>query len=146
MASRKIKLVSLKDSHVVEFTDGGLVKGEPSSGRWALLRVLDKRVEVDGKRLPLCLLAEVPSLVDPDFDERNFQDKGGEWILAHKQEAWAKVRSSFISEAKRKADEASDIAAQRIGGTIAGNMVDLVKGLSQPAVRPAASKSKGVDA
>lgn len=143
MAIRKIKLLSIKDSHVVDFTDGGIVKGEPSAGREALLRVLAKRVEVDGKRMPLFLLAEVPTIVDSLFDENVFQDKVGDWVLAHKQDAWMKVRASFVGESQRKADAASDMAAQRIGGQIAGSLVDMVK--NQMGGAPAPRRSK-VDA
>jgi len=140
---RTIKLKSIKDSHSVEFVDGGVTKeGEATSQRQALDRVLRKRVDVvvDGKtvKLPIFLIESVgawsmrPGEVPPASDEALAfeQDVIQREHPEHLLTTWNKARDQFLAksiEARRQAEVQME---QQLGGDVAKGIQSMVKALA----------------
>ena len=137
---RTIRLKSIKDSHTVDFVDGGVTKeGEPTSQRQALDRVLRKRVTVDGSPLPIFLVEHVgpwrlaSNESEPASDEALAfeQDVIRREHPEHMMAKWQKARDGFLAksvEAKRQAE--AQMEAQ-MGGEVAKGIQSMVKALSQ---------------
>ena len=141
---RTIKLKSIKDSHTVEFTDGGVTKeGEPTSQRQALDRVRRKRVDVvvDGKpyKLPVFLIESVGQwrLADkervPDSDDAlAFEaDVINREHPEHMLATWHKAREQFLAksiEARRQAEAQME---QQLGGDVAKGIKSMVEALAK---------------
>jgi hypothetical protein len=140
---RTIRLKSIKDSHTVDFADGGITKdGEPTSQRQALARVMSKRVPVvvDGKetQLPVFLIEHVGEWrfafgeVAPASDEALafeadvIQREHPEHLLAR----WHKARDGFLAksiEARRQAEAQME---QQMGGEVAKSIQAMVKSVA----------------
>ena len=136
---RIIKMKCIKDSHIVEFVDGGVTKeGDPTSQRQALTRYLQKRIAVDGKQMPVFLVEHVgewrlaPGEVLPtgdefsSYDEDTIRREHPEHMLA----GWAKARDAFISksiEARRQAEVQME---QQMGGEVAKSIQAMVKSVA----------------
>ena len=136
---RIIKMKCIKDSHIVEFVDGGVTKeGDPTSQRQALTRYLQKRIAVDGKQMPVFLVEHVgewrlaPGEVLPtgdeftSYDEDTIRREHPEHMLA----GWAKTRDGFIAksiEARRQAEVQME---QQMGGEVAKSIQAMVKSVA----------------
>lgn len=126
---RTIKLRCIKDPHIVEFPDGGVTReGEATSQRQALSRVLSKRIDVDGKQMPVFLIEHVgdwkfaPGEVMPSGDEfASFEeDVIKREHPEHMIKKWNEARANFIGksiESRRQAEaqmektQSADVAA-----------------------------------
>lgn len=137
---RTIKLKSIKDSHTVDFTDGGVTKeGEATSQRQALDRVLRKRVAVDGAQLPVFLVESVgpwrlaAGEVEPASDEALAfeQDVIRREHPEHLLTKWAKARDGFIAKSVEARRQAEAQMEQQMGGEVAKGIQSMVKALSQ---------------
>lgn len=144
--ARIIKLVCVNDVHVREFPDTGNDRnGDPTSNRQALMRVLDKRVEVDGRSVKAFLLAEMPSVRfsgDEDFDQRVLMDGRGDWLIP--DEAWLKVRAARCEARALRASGHEQQAQAAQAQQVTGAMVDLARSLTAQPARsmPASAKPK----
>lgn len=150
---RTIRLKSIKDTHLVDFVDGGIDReGEPTSQRQALTRVLGKRVTttVDGKEhiLPVFLVVEV-----------------GEWRLAHNERlpmgdefiaydqdvvrrehperllsVWEKARAQFLATSSERRRYAEQQAEQAQSADVAKVISQMVRTISTQTATPAVRK------
>jgi hypothetical protein len=147
---RKIRLRSIKDPHTVDFTDGGLTKeGEPTSQRQALARVLAKRVDVDGKPLPVFLVEHVgewkmsPGEVMPTGDEFvAFEDD----VVRrehppHLLEKWEAARAKFIGSSVERRRQAEAQMEQQMGGEVAKGIKSMVEALAKQTSTATTSKA-----
>lgn len=146
---RTIKLRCIKDPHLVDFIDSGITRdGEPTSQRQALARVLGKRVEVDGKMLPIFLVAEVgawemrPGERMPEGDEwqRFEEDTIRREHPEHLIKRWEAAREKFIGASIERRRQAEAQLEQQTGGEVAKGIQAMVKALAQQA---SSSPSKG---
>lgn len=100
---RKINLVSVVDGNVYTFADDGTSKaGDPSASRQVLMQALGKSREVSGKQLKLYKLAEIPKIVDLEFD-RAYLQHDGEWMLP--TPAWLEAQAKNVAERNGKLAE-----------------------------------------
>lgn len=154
---RTIKLRSIKDPHVVEFTDGGVDReGEPTGQRQALSRVLQKRVAavVDGKehQLPIYLIVEVGEWRFAN-GERMPQ---GDDFLAYEQDVirrehpehliakWEKARAQFIASSTERRRYAEQQAEQAQSADVAKIISQMVRSVSaQTTAQQAPRKGNG---
>jgi hypothetical protein len=150
---RTIRLKSIKDTHLVDFVDGGIDReGEPTSQRQALTRVLGKRVTatVDGKEhvLPVFLVVDV-----------------GEWRLAHNERlpmgdefiaydqdvvrrehperllsVWEKARAQFLATSSERRRYAEQQAEQAQSQDVAKVISQMVRTISTQTAAPAVRK------
>lgn len=139
---RTIKLRSIKDVHVVDFVDAGITRdGEPTGQRQALARVLGKRIDVDGKPLPVFLVAEVgawelrPTERMPDGDEwqRFEEDVIRREHPEHLLKRWEAAREKFIGASVERRRQAEAQLEQQTGAEVAKGIQSMVKALSQQA-------------
>lgn len=141
---RTIKLKSIKDSHSVEFVDGGVTKeGEPTSQRQALDRVLRKRVDVvvDGKphKLPIFLIESVgswrfaPGEAPPASDEAMAfeQDVIQREHPEHMLTTWNKAREQFIGKSIEARRQAEAQLEKQLGGDVAKGIQSMVEALAK---------------
>lgn len=139
---RTIKLRSIKDPHIVDFVDAGIARdGEPTGQRQALARVLGKRVEVDGKMLPVFLVAEVgawemrPGERMPDGDEwqRFEEDVIRREHPEHLLKRWEAAREKFLGASIERRRQAEVQLEQQTGAEVAKGIQSMVKALAQQA-------------
>lgn len=127
MAQRKLKFICINDGNVREMTDTGLVKGETSSNRQAIIRVLGKRVEVDGKKLSTFMLAEAPTVElypeDP-FDQEVLRDRQGNLILP--DAVWLAERARRIRQSTARQEEMQEKARDVLKQDVAEGLTDLI--------------------
>lgn len=141
---RTIKLKSIKDSHTVEFTDGGTTKeGEATSQRQALDRVLRKRVDVvvDGKpyKLPIFLIESVgswrfaPGEAPPASDEALAfeQDVIQREHPDHMLSTWNKARDQFLAKSVEARRQAEAQMEKQLGGDVAKGIQSMVEALAK---------------
>lgn len=137
---RTIKLKSIKDPHIVDFVDGGITKeGEPTSQRQALARVLSKRVDVDGKPLPVFLVHEVgawtlgPTERMPDGDEwqRFEEDVIRREHPEHLLKRWQDAHAKFVGDSAARRRQAEAQLEQQTGAEVAKGIQNMVKALQQ---------------
>jgi hypothetical protein len=136
---RTITIKSIKDTHLVEFIDGGVTKeGEDTSQRQALMRYLQKRVTVDGKPMPVFLVEKVgpwrlaPGEVLPSSDEFQAFDED---VLKrehpeHLMVSWAKARESFVAKSVEARRQAEHQMEQQMGGEVAKSIQAMVKSVA----------------
>lgn len=139
---RSVFLISIKDPHVVRFTDGGVDReGQPTSQRQALMRVLSKRVNVDGRELPIFRLAKEPTpwVLAPterlpeseEFqafdDEKLYEYADGERKLRGPFPAWTKARDAFLAKSIERQREAEAQVETAILGDVGKGISQLVK-------------------
>lgn len=146
---RKIRLKSIKDNNVVEFTDGGVDReGEPTSQRQALTRILGKRVSVtvDGKELslPIFLVVDVGDwwlapgerlpggdefvAYDQDYVRREHTEK----MLA----TWEKARAQFLAASTERRRYAEMQAEQAQSSDVAKIISQMVRTISTQQNQP----------
>ena len=148
---RTIRLKSIKDTHVVDFVDGGIDReGEPTSQRQALTRVLGKRVTttVDGKEhiLPVFLVVDVgdwrlaPGERMPGgdefvaFDQDVVRREHPERMLS----TWEKARAQFLATSSERRRYAEQQAEQAQSADVAKVISQMVRTIStQTATQPA---------
>jgi len=139
---RIIKLRSIKDPHVVDFVDAGITReGEPTGQRQALARVLGKRIEVDGKMLPVFLVESVgawemrPSERMPEGDEwqRFEEDVVRREHPEHLLKKWETAREKFIGASTDRRRQAEVQLEQQTGAEVAKGIQSMVKALAQQA-------------
>ncbi len=139
---RTIKLRSIKDVHVVDFVDAGITReGEPTGQRQALARVLGKRIEVDGKMLPVFLVDSVgawelrPTERLPDGDEwqRFEEDTIRREHPDHMIKRWEEARAKFIGASVERRRQAEIQLEQQTGAEVAKGIQSMVKALAQQA-------------
>lgn len=139
---RTIKLRSIKDIHIVDFIDAGITRdGEPTGQRQALARVLGKRVEVDGKMLPVFLVHEVgawelrPGERMPDGDEwqRFEEDTIRREHPDHLVKRWEEARAKFIGASVERRRQAEAQLEHQTGAEVAKGIQSMVKALAQQA-------------
>lgn len=141
---RTIKLKSIKDSHTVEFVDGGVTKeGEATSQRQALDRVLRKRVDVvvDGKqhKLPVFLIESVgqwrlaPGEAPPASDEAMAfeQDVINREHPDHMLATWHKAREQFVAKSIEARRQAEAQLEKQLGGDVAKGIQSMVEALAK---------------
>lgn len=137
---RTIKLKCIKDPHVVEFVDGGIDReGQATSQRQALARVLSKRVDVDGKPLPVFLVHDVgqwtlgPTERMPDGDEwqRFEEDVIRREHPEHLLKRWEDARAKFIGTSVERRRQAEAQLEQQTGAEVAKGIQNMVKALQQ---------------
>lgn len=139
---RTIKLRCIKDPHIVDFVDAGITRdGEPTGQRQALARVLGKRIEVDGKMLPVFLVHEVgawemrPTERMPEGDEwqRFEEDVVRREHPEHLMKKWEEARAKFIGASAERRRQAEAQLEQQTGGEVAKGIQAMVKALAQQA-------------
>lgn len=139
---RIIKLRSIKDPHIVDFVDAGITRdGEPTGQRQALTRVLGKRVEVDGKMLPVFLVHEVgawemrPTERVPEGDDwqRFEEDVIRREHPEHLLKKWESARDKFLSASVERRRQAEAQLEQQTGAEVAKGIQSMVKALAQQA-------------
>lgn len=139
---RTIKLRCIKDQHLVDFVDSGITRdGEPTGQRQALTRILGKRVEVDGKLLPIFLVAEVgawemrPGERMPEGDEwqRYEEDVIRREHPEHLIKRWEAAHDRFVSASIERRRQAEIQVEQQTGAEVAKGIQSMVKALSQQA-------------
>lgn len=137
---RKIILKSIKDPHIVEFVDGGIDReGVPTSQRQALERVLGKRVEVDGRKLPVFLIVDVgpwklaPGEVMPSSEEfdRFEEDVINREYTEEQIKVWEKARERFIAKSIEQRRYAEQQAEQAQSADVARVISQMVRSVSQ---------------
>jgi hypothetical protein len=146
---RTIRLRSIKDTHLVDFVDGGVDReGEPTSQRQALTRVLGKRVTVtvDGKEhvLPVFLVVDVgewrlaPSERLPMGDEFVAYDQDvvrrehPERLLS----VWGKARDQFLASSSERRRYAEQQAEQAQSADVAKVISQMVRTISTQTPAP----------
>lgn len=152
---RTIKLKCIKDSHIVEFIDGGVDKeGEPTGQRQALSRVLSKRVAatIDGKEsnFPVFLVHHVgewqlfageqmpTSDAFLSFEDDVVRREHPEHMI----ERWHKAQAAFIAESVEARRQAEKRLENEQATALAGTMRDMMRAYSQSA--PAGKKVANV--
>ena len=120
---RDLKFVSINDEHVIVKHDGGMKNGKPTSDRNAIIHLLRKRVNVDGRDFPVYLLAEVPEQLHPKdpLDLDLLRDRAGNWALPYDE--WLEERAK---RAKVRADRNAHI--QEITG--ASSAREVIRGFA----------------
>lgn len=146
---RLIKLKSIKDPHIVEFVDGGIDReGQPTGQRQALSRVLSKRVEVDGKQLPVFLVADVGAwsmganerMPEGDDWQRFEEDVVRREHPEHLLKRWEEARAKFIGSSTERRRQAESQLEQQTGAEVAKGIQSMVKALQQQAPSKGANR------
>jgi len=136
---RTIKLRSIKDPHTVEFPDGGVTReGEATSQRQALSRVLSKRIDVDGKQMPVFLIESVgdwkfaPGEVMPGGDEfASFEeDVIKREHPEHMIKKWNESRAGFIAKSVESRRQAEAQMEKNQSADVANTITQMVRAVS----------------
>ena len=136
---RTIKLRSIKDPHTVEFADGGVTReGEATSQRQALSRVLSKRIEVNGKQMPVFLIEHVGEWkfahgeVMPAGDEfESFEeDTVKREHPEHMLKKWNEARAGFIGKSVESRRQAEAQIEKNQSADVASTITQMVRAVS----------------
>lgn len=133
MPSRVLHLICLNDASVRSMRDTGLVKGETSSNRQAIIRVLEKKIEVVGedgkvKKIPAFYLKEPPDTAlfeEDEFDSRFLKGDDGEW--KRPSDAWLAMRAKRIEDSEENKREVERAAREMLERDAAGSIAELLQ-------------------
>ena len=130
---RTVNIMSISDAHTFALTDGGVDKeGNPTSSRQNVQRALAKRVDVNGRMMPVFRVESVGAWVDArggalklshdqiamhaDFDERleaaklDDSTKSREWLAERTKRIEKSVERRRFAEAEVERARSGDIA------------------------------------
>jgi hypothetical protein len=134
---RKLEILSIKDANVVEFTDNHLTKeGEENSLRAMCRRMLGKRIEHKGQRLPVFIVKSVspwalsPKEVAPEPDEFDEILERQSLPDDDMRKKWFAVRDENIAKSKARQDEATAQIEKQLGGEVAKSIQQMVKSVA----------------
>jgi hypothetical protein len=123
---RNIKLLSLRDPHVVEVLDDGLEVNagdvRPRQGRAQLERMLDKRVNVNGEAVPAFMLAEPTAKLhanDPVDDVLRRR--------ATPSPEWMQLRADFIAKREERKESSRQMIDDRLARKAMKQLLPLLK-------------------
>lgn len=116
---RIIKLISINDENVYEMVDRGISKtGDDTDSRAAIKNALSKRVDVDGQRLPVFLVAEPPAALHPNdpMDRDIIFDRAGKLLGPYPE--WSNARAQNLDARRARAARAQNVVDQRTAADV----------------------------
>lgn len=124
---RKLSFICLNHPHTVEWVDDGNGREGPNDQRQAIIRRVEKRVEVPGMmNQPMYRLAVAPAINDPEFDQRYLYNDTG---LIFPHEKWLEERAKRCKASAEKARTVEEEAQKKAGVDMVANMTAFVSSM-----------------
>jgi hypothetical protein len=129
---RVLRIISVLDENLLDWEDDGVAdrEGRPLPRRQRNIdgfgeRVVLKTAEGRTRKVQVFLLAEPPTVEDPEFDEKYLRAPNGEWLLPTPE--WKELREARISKRAAEREAYSQVQTNVVSNNITAGIRELAK-------------------